>query len=516
MANNSTTVIGKDVIESLTLSMYEDSKFIFREYIQNAADQIDKAEREQILKSGEGEIHVVIDDRNKLISIEDNATGIAANDVLSKLKNIAQSTKKRGEDKGFRGIGRLGGLGYCDTLIFETSYLGEAQKSTMTWNAKLFKDIINNRNEKEEATDVMDTITSLDVTEELADRHYFKVTMLGVSNEELLDVANVRKYLSMIAPVPFPARFLFRNKIYEELKADNISIDEYNVFINTEQLYKGYTTSIYEGDEESKKQIGEIIDIVFFKEKDKSGDFFYWGWYGITEKNQSINPINYARGFRLRKANIAIGDESTLTKLHRDRRFQFYFIGEIHALSKDLIPNARRDYFSENESHSEFEHKLRMYFHNTIHKLCYTASEINSSIRKIEGYKNLQKEFESKAQQGFTDKIEQEDYKERLAQKKEEALRAENKIEKIYTTSGNGVSSPITKIIDKVAETKAVKVDFIDTNLQEAKFKLRTDNLEKLNKSQRSFLGDIFRIIKNVLPNEVAENLIKKIEEELK
>ena len=35
--------IGKDIIESLTLSMYEDCRFIYREYIQNAADAIDKA-----------------------------------------------------------------------------------------------------------------------------------------------------------------------------------------------------------------------------------------------------------------------------------------------------------------------------------------------------------------------------------------------------------------------------------------------------------------------------------------
>ena len=41
--DKSKTTIGKDVIESLTLGMYEDSRFIFREYIQNSADQIDKA-----------------------------------------------------------------------------------------------------------------------------------------------------------------------------------------------------------------------------------------------------------------------------------------------------------------------------------------------------------------------------------------------------------------------------------------------------------------------------------------
>lgn len=41
--DNTAPIIGKDVIESLTLSMYDDSKFIYREYIQNSADQIDKA-----------------------------------------------------------------------------------------------------------------------------------------------------------------------------------------------------------------------------------------------------------------------------------------------------------------------------------------------------------------------------------------------------------------------------------------------------------------------------------------
>ena len=64
------TIIGKDVIESLTIGMYDDSRFIYREYIQNAADQIDKA-RQQGLVS-EGEIHINIDPDKKIISIEDS------------------------------------------------------------------------------------------------------------------------------------------------------------------------------------------------------------------------------------------------------------------------------------------------------------------------------------------------------------------------------------------------------------------------------------------------------------
>lgn len=68
--------IGKDIIESLTLSMYEDCRFIYREYIQNAADAIDKAIQKTWLEKGKEEIHVHIDNDKRQISISDNGTGI--------------------------------------------------------------------------------------------------------------------------------------------------------------------------------------------------------------------------------------------------------------------------------------------------------------------------------------------------------------------------------------------------------------------------------------------------------
>lgn len=510
------TIIGKDVIESLTTSMYDDSKFIYREYIQNAADQIDKAEKEKILKPGEGEIHISINSELQFISIEDNATGIEKDKAFSILKNIAQSTKQRGVDKGFRGIGRLGGLAYCDKLIFETSYKGEAVKSVMTWDAALLKKIINNRAQKEQAADVIDLVTKIETSSEEIEEHYFKVTLTGVSHHDLLNVAEVRKYLSVVAPVPFHSKFIYRKKIYDELQADQIHIDEYNIFINTEQLFKGYSTYIYDGDSENRRKIGEIIDVIFFKEKNKSNEFVYWGWYGISEKNQSLNQINYCRGFRLRKSNIQVGDEFSLIQLHRDRRFQFYFIGEIYALHKDLLPNARRDYFAENDAYFEFENKLKSFFHTTIHKLCYTASEINSSIKRLEDYNVFQKEFQLKTQQGFTDKTEHLEYTERLERKKDEALKAESKLQKIATHSDNGTAAPIGRILNRVTTNSPLKVEIVELPEPNTRPKFRTDNLTKLTKEQRRFLGDIFRIIKNVLPNETAENLITKIEEEMK
>lgn len=512
-SQESRTVIGKDVIESLTIGMYDDSRFIYREYIQNAADQIDKARLQGLVE--EGEIHIVIDSDKKCISIEDDATGIEENKVVKILKNIAQSTKKRGVDKGFRGIGRLGGLGYCETLVFETSYKGESLKSIMTWDAKKLKSIINDRNHKEEAAEVIDAVTRLETKEEDSDKHYFKVSLIGVTNKDLLDVKEIRTYLSMVAPVPFNTSFVYRKMIYDELEKEKIKIDEYKTFINTEQLFKGYNSYVYEGDSNNRKKIGEVIDVLFFKECDCDNNNLYWGWYGITEKNQSLNQVNFARGFRLRKANIQIGNEDTLTKLHRDKRFQFYFFGEVYGLHQDLIPNARRDYFSETEVFYDFENKLRAFFHTTIHKLCYTASDVNSAIRTIDSYYEIVEQFEEKKRGGFVDNAEQKDFLETLDKKKSEAEKAHNKLESIRARSvETNTLAPITKIIDRATQSHKLVIN----SALEAEFTkktiFRTDKLSRLNKQERKFLGDIFTVIRNVLPKETAELLILKIEEE--
>lgn len=517
MAKGYNPVIGKDVIESLTLGMYEDSRFIYREYIQNSADQIDKAVREGLLKKDEGEIHIDIDPDKGLIIIEDNATGIESERVAPILQNIAQSTKERGVDKGFRGIGRLGGLAYCNKLIFETSFKGEPTKSILEWDAAKLRSIINNRSEKEDAVSVIKEVTSLKTSKEESAKHYFKVILEGVRSEDLLIKREIEDYLAMVAPVPFSTKFIFRSKIYDELARENIQLDEYKIFLNTEQIFKGYTTYIYDGDENNRKKIDEVIDVVFFKDKDCNGQLLYWGWYGVSQLNRSLRSINKSRGFRLRKANIQVGNEYTLVKLHRDNRFNFYFFGEIHGIHKNLIPNSRRDYFTENDTYLEFENKLQTYLHTHIHKLCYTASEINSSLKKIVELKNFEEEFKQKSAQGFTDKKEHEEFKEKFEKKKEEALKAKKKIEKIEVDAQTNKTESVKKILKRVATKETTNVtDTLTMPDLDGKTKFRTDNLSSLSKEQRKFLGHIFSIIKDVLDSETAENLIQKIEEEIK
>lgn len=51
-------VAGKFLLEILTKGMYSNPMHVYREYVQNSSDSIDKAIEEGILNVSEAEIHI--------------------------------------------------------------------------------------------------------------------------------------------------------------------------------------------------------------------------------------------------------------------------------------------------------------------------------------------------------------------------------------------------------------------------------------------------------------------------
>jgi len=511
------TKIGKDVIESLTLAMYDDPRFIFREYIQNSADQIDIAFDNGIISTKEDcRIEITINKADRNISVFDNGTGVQSEKVLSVLKSIAQGVKDRTKHKGFRGIGRLGGLAYCDRLVFETSYEGENTKSRLVWNAKQLKEIINDRSRKEDAADVIDSITTLETLDAKKDERYFKVILENVSNDILLDKEEISDYLSMVAPVPYKKGFLFEKKIYEKAKSYDYIIDEYDLYLNNNQIFKEYTTSIYEGETHNKKRVDEIFDVEFIEVKDKYDNLICWGWHSISSFIKQIPSVNIARGIRLRKGNIQIGDEKQLVKLFKENRGSFYFFGEIYAVSPELIPNARRDYFTENKIFKLFEKQLKLQFVE-FHDLYHFSSQTRSEKKKIEKLNSFKEEYKKKNDNGFTRPEEREEYDEKLQKVTEDANKAIEKIEKLKQKAST--SQTKSKLVEKLTsdlETNTTENDNIDVNgLNNNKTPLLTDNLSSFSKKDRKLTGKILSIIDTILPKETSEMVKRKIIEEL-
>jgi DNA mismatch repair ATPase MutL len=128
-------VFGARILDVLTTGMYPDALDAIREYIQNSFDAIRRAEYAQVLKPNFGAVVITIDANEKVVSIRDNGIGIPADDARKTLLSIGASKKKIGHDAGFRGIGRLAGLAYCDKLVFTTASKGEPQKTELTFDA---------------------------------------------------------------------------------------------------------------------------------------------------------------------------------------------------------------------------------------------------------------------------------------------------------------------------------------------------------------------------------------------
>lgn len=526
MEENNKAQIGKDVIESLTLGMYEDCRFIYREYVQNAADQVDKAVEEGLLSKGEEHIQIEIDPDKRNIIVEDNATGIPESKVVPILRNIAHSTKQRGVDKGFRGIGRLGGLGYCTKLRFETSYKGEPIKSIMTWDAELLKFIINDRDNQEEAVEVLERVTDTKTYNESADAHYFRVVMEDVTSDDLLNVKSVTDYLSMVAPVDISSQFIFKSKIRDFMKENGLSLDTYNIYINDSQIYKPYSTYIYEDNRGGKKKVDEILDVQFLLKKNEKDEIIYWGWYTLSQLNGQMKPMNTARGIRLRKSNIQIGDEEICKKFFtktEDQRYSFYFFGEIHAISKDLIPNSRRDYFGENPACTEFESLIKQDFLD-LREMCYDASRFRSSKKTLAKNDDLEASIKKKDKEGYTSNEEREKLRHQYEEHQKKVEQAKRQLE-IVTNKLNKSKSPLRGVLEKLAPEKKneneqqskARTAAPVINPQE-KTKFRTDNpiYSQYSKQEKKLIGRIYTAISNAITEELFRDaLINKIEEEL-
>jgi len=378
------TIIGKHILGSLTTSMYTNPLFIYREYIQNAADQIDALRSQGANSEKKRErIIVQIDKTSREITILDYATGVQSAKFVKTLKDIADSRKDAKRNKGFRGIGRLGGLAYCEKLIFETSYPGETKKSRMTWDASKLRKRISDSRDGATAVDIVDAVTRVEHENCASEEYYFKVILRQVlpEREDLLDEETVRDYISKYCPVSFDsAKFPFASKIEKYAASKGHKMDVYDIRVNGESVYKPYKRTL-------KGQGGiedDVVDISFFDFRDeKTERFFAWGWVALTKFSTAlVKSENPVRGIFLRKANILIGNEDTLSVFHPEDRGNNYFIGEIHAIDEELIPNSSREYFDKNRACEYFESKIRAYFKDRLLVLYRNANRYKGNIRK--------------------------------------------------------------------------------------------------------------------------------------
>ena len=377
-------VIGKDILELLSTSMYVDPMSVYREYLQNAADSIDEARGEGLLPVAGGRISIHIDANARAIRIRDDGTAIPWPEFVERMSNLGASRKRGTPARGFRGVGRLSGLGYCQELIFRGRAAGEALVSELRWDGRALKTMLRSAaHDKHLKALIKDVISVRRVQPKDWPQRFFEVEMRGVirhRDDRLLSDKSVADYLSQVAPIAFSPNFGYGAEIASALQ-QFVRMGNVSIHINDSEtpLYRPHENSMkVDGQVEAKFDELEMLEI-----HGMDGGVSAVGWILHHEYAGALSNRTLVKGIRLRSGNVQVGENNLLEDLFAEPRFNSWSVGEIHIVDTKILVNGRRD---------NFEHSVHL--DNVINQLGPAAREITRRCRQNSIARKWAREFD--------------------------------------------------------------------------------------------------------------------------
>jgi len=379
-------VIGKDILELLSSSMYVEPLTIYREYVQNAADAIDEAVAEGLLAdSSEGRIEIFLDHIGRRALIRDNGIGVSADAFKTLLTSFGASHKRGTSGRGFRGVGRLAGLGYCQELIFRSRVSSDFPVQELKWDCRRLKKFLTDSSYAGNLQDIVSEIVtfSKSSTQEFPDR-FFEVEIIKprrIGADVLLNEAVIESYLGQVAPVPFSPKFKFADTIRGSLEEAGLKLEEYDIRINEAEqpVYRPFADSI----SYSETKTGQCQKAETFSIFATDGELAAVGWLLHHDYQGAIPESLGVRGFRARVGNIQVGGERLFVEIFPEDRFNSWTVGEVHVIDRRIIPNGRRDDFEQNTHFSNFTNHLAPQA-GKIARQCRSSSQIRNRIKTFE------------------------------------------------------------------------------------------------------------------------------------
>lgn len=499
-----TVQVGKYTLESLTTGMYSDPKIVYREYIQNSVDSLENAVSVGLIEPQSMRIDIIVNAEESFISIKDNGTGIPAADAAKTLMNVGSSKKRNSNNRGFRGIGRLGGMSYCDTLVFTTSAEHEKVKTVVTFDCKRLRHLlVPGEYEDMSLSAVLEEITTIDTLPEKEEKHYLCVEMQDVNGfSDLLDIDAAKSYISQVAPLPYHSRhFIYTSQLKEYLTSNGYSVEEFPIFVgedeaDLEPVYKP-NKSRFRSDR-AKRTADEITSMSYF-DITIDGELYALGWYGNCGWYGFLSDKELS-GFRVRKGNILIGDSKTMNVIFKEARFNGWTQGEIFIVTDRLIPNARRDDFEQNDAYYKLIQALSdgvgLEIARTIREASLTRNNPNAkALREVE--KKLA-EASAAVAEGFNSTVD----KEKL----------------ITTLTDTAASLSGLKVGDDLSAKKKELQEKVETAIEEVSesknFKINQINsgIDKKSKQVLKVVSDILsRKLAKVLVDEIIEDIVSEL-----
>ena len=298
---------------------------------------------------------------------------------------------------GFRGIGRISALPFCDRLTFINKSQNSKEVNICVWEGRKYREILNNR--ATSFTTFEEVITEIvDISKELSSDdeqiHYFKVIIdnYGYEIDEVLSSTSFKQKLKNLLPLKYSDEFTASERIiskYKEYMNEDLTDFMCSVFLDGDELRKNYTDERH------------LLDssIVFWELRGKDGEKGQKGekigilWFTFNRKIiGSRNDTDY--GIFVRSKNVLMGSNDIFADLCLDSKEHVAtyseltgtlrgVYGELLINSANLKDNARREWFKTDE-HSIFLKYIIIDFMKRLYKYRYAASRYyrKSSIEK--------------------------------------------------------------------------------------------------------------------------------------
>ena len=375
--NEPVSLVGADILNLITTGMYHTPLAVYREYLQNSADSIESSPWPD-----QGRVEITISPAQRNVKIRDNGPGLSHAQAIQNLIPIARSSKQRGADRGFRGIGRLSGLAFAEKVTFRTRSSSKQEVTQITWNG------ITLRANAVASADPEQIIRNcVEVTKtERSDwpKNFFEVEIENISRhaaDKILNAGTVRRYIGEVGSVPMSEEFPFAKEV-EKIILDENKLLTMEVFLDGEEhpvrRMHGPGIKFSEDRKDTFREIQQLrIPAIDSDEAAAIGWIAHTSYLGAVPKDLGI------RGIRLRAGNIQIGGEDILDPLFKEERFNKWCIGELHVIDERILPNSRRDYFDPSPHVRHMENHLESII-NGIVKRCRSASSNRVQSRKVQ------------------------------------------------------------------------------------------------------------------------------------
>ena len=331
--------------------------------------------------STEGKVEITIDPSERWLKIWDNGPGLSNDDAPQQLVPIGRSNKQIGSDRGFRGIGRLAGLAFAETVTFTTRARRDELVSRVTWNSSRLPSGTAAVGEIEEVVRNCVDVESLPGPE--YPDHFFEVEMRGVARHaagSLLNRDAVRNYVSEVCPVPMAAAFPYALRV-EDLSRPNVPLMSLDITLDgdPEPVRRPYGETIQLST--NREDRFTEFEEVHIPSVDRIRDAAV-GWIAHSSYLGAVPKGTRIRGIRARVGNIQIGDETIFDSLYSEERFNRWCVGELHILDHRIVPNVRRDYFEPGPHLRNLENHLLPILLG-IGERCRAASAARNRKRKV-------------------------------------------------------------------------------------------------------------------------------------